>query len=221
MGLHERDGGTLYNATALLGADGARHRRRKLVPTHGERLVWGMGDGSTLESWPRPYGALGSLICWEHWMPLARAAIHARGEAIHIAQWPEVSELHALASRTYAFEGQCVVVAAGGVLTRDHVLAGYDGAGGDRTGRAFLEQLPAGLLKAGGSAVIGPDTQVLHGPFGPEHALVTVAIDLAALTAPQPRLDVTGHYARPDVLQLRVDTTARSGVIFGGGVDGR
>ena len=214
MGLHERNGGTLYNATLMLGADGSRRARRKLMPTHGERLIWGRGDGSTLDTWQRPWGTLGSLICWEHWMPLARAAMHARGETVHVAQWPAVGWRHRLACRTYAFEGQCVVIAAGGVLSRDDVLAGFDGAGGDPTARSVLESLPGDrLLKDGGSCVIAPDATWLIEPAG-DLPVVHLTLDLAALTRRMPYLDAAGHYARPDVFELRVDTAPKGGTVF-------
>lgn len=216
MGMHERVGGTLYNATLVLGADGSRRARRKLVPTHGERLIWGRGDGSTLGVADRPYGRLGSLICWEHWMPLARAAMHAQGEDVHVAQWPAVGWRHHLASRTYAFEGQCVVIATGCALTLDDVLDGFDHAGGDRGARAMLEAMPRDrILKDGGSAAIGPDAEYLVQPAGIE-PVVWVSLDLARLRTRRPYLDVAGHYARPDIFELRVDTTARAGTVFGG-----
>ena len=129
MGAHERVGGTLYNTMLLVGADGSYRLHRKLMPTYTERLVWGMGDGSTLEPLETPFGRIGGLICGEHWMPLARAAMHAKRETIHVAQWPGVKELHLLASRHYAFEGQCFVAVAGAVLTRGDVLAGFDSLG--------------------------------------------------------------------------------------------
>ena len=214
IGLHERAGGTLYNTTLTLGSDGTRYARRKLVPTHGERLLWGCGDGSTLDVMERPYGRLGSLICWEHWMPLARAAMHARREDVHVAQWPAVGWRHHLASRTYAFEGQCVVIAAGCVLTLDDVLDGFDHAGGDARARALLETIGRErLLKDGGSAVIAPDATYLRDPAGTE-PVVWASVDLALLRRRAPYLDVAGHYARPDVFELRVDTAARTGTIF-------
>ena len=145
MGMHERRGGTLYNSIAFLGADGSRHLHRKLSPTYNERLIWGSGDGSTLGVWDRPYGKVGGLVCWEHWMPLVRAAMHAQEETVHVAQWPAVGERHQLASRTYAFEGQCFVLASGCVLTRDDVLAGFDSARAPRAPRAR----PAGLHSSG------------------------------------------------------------------------
>ena len=216
MGLHERSGHTLFNSMMLLGADGSTGIHRKLVPTHGERLIWGQGDGSTLSAWSRPYGILGGLICWEHWMPLARAAMHAQREAIHIAQWPAAGELHQMASRTYAFEGQCFVVVAGTVLTRDDVLAGFDSSGGDSLARSLLESIPDDLpyLKDGGSAVIAPDASFVLAPVHGNPSTLFVEIDLAAFDGGKLYLDTHGHYARPDVFELAVNTRAKPGVRF-------
>ena len=216
MGLHERSGNTLYNSMMLLGADGSAGIHRKLVPTHGERLIWGQGDGSTLSAWSRPYGILGGLICWEHWMPLARAAMHAQHETIHIAQWPAVGDLHQMASRTYAFEGQCFVIAAGTVLTRDDVLAGFDSAGGDALARSLLESIPDDLpfLKDGGGAVIAPDATYVVAPVHGNSSTLFAEIDLAAYDKGKLYLDTHGHYARPDVFELTVNTRASLGVRF-------
>jgi len=130
MGIHERAGGTLYNTMLFVSKDGQTFLpHRKLMPTYTERLVWGRGDGSTLHVMDSEYGNLGGLICWEHWMPLARAAMHAKEETLHIAQWPAVRDLHHLASRHYAFEGQCYVLAAGSVLSRGQMLDGVRSLG--------------------------------------------------------------------------------------------
>src|SRR5258707_13340464 len=106
--------GTLYNSLLTISEDGQLgNHHRKLVPTYTERLVWGNGDGRGLEAVPTSAGRVGGLICWEHWMPLARMAMHNSGEHIHVAVWPTVHELHQLPSRHYAFEGRCFVLAVG------------------------------------------------------------------------------------------------------------
>ena len=216
MGLHERAGNTLYNCMMMLGADGSTGIHRKLMPTHGERLIWGQGDGSTLSAWSRSYGILGGLICWEHWMPLARAAMHAQHEVIHVAQWPAAGELHQMASRTYAFEGQCFVVVAGTVLSRDDVLAGFDSAGGDLLARSLLESIPDDLpfLKNGGSSVIAPDASYVVAPVHGDTATLFAEIDLAECDKGKLYLDTHGHYARPDVFELVVNTRPNPGVRF-------
>ncbi|HWO32666.1 MAG TPA: carbon-nitrogen hydrolase family protein, partial [Candidatus Acidoferrum sp.] len=119
MGVNERveagpGDGTLYNSLLMITpkAELANHHR-KLVPTHTERLIWGNGDGRGLSSVKTKIGRIGGLICWEHWMPLARMAMHNSGEHIHVAVWPTAHELHQLCSRHYAFEGRCFVMAVG------------------------------------------------------------------------------------------------------------
>lgn len=147
-------------------------------------------------------------------MPLARAAMHAQHEDIHVAQWPAVGELHQLASRHYAFEGQVTVIAAGTSLSRADVLTGYASAEGAEAGRALLEALPdTGLLKNGGSAVIGPDAEYRFRPVFDEPGIFFVPLDLRVDAGVQ-RLDVDGHYARPDVFSLAVNRSPQMSVRF-------
>lgn len=220
MGAHERSGGTLYNTMLFLSRDGRAHRiHRKLMPTYTERLLWGQGDGSTLEALPTEFGPLGGLICWEHWMPLTRAALHAQHETIHVAQWPTVREMHLVASRHYAFEGRCFVLAAGTVLTRGEVLAGFrsHGAAVDQTGLELLQQIPGDdttLLQRGGSAIIAPNGDLLAGPMHGQSGILHAELDLSLITAGHLTLDTQGHYSRPDVFQLTVNTRPQANVSF-------
>ncbi len=196
IGLHERLGGTLYNTLLYISAKGEiLGSHRKLMPTYTERLIWGQGDGATLKAVEAPFGTLGGLICWEHWMPLARQAMHEQQEAVHAAVWPAVKETHLLASRAYAFEGRCFVVAAGSLLGREHLPSGL----------ALLDEMPGdGPWLSGGSAIIAPDARVIAGPAGPEERLVTADIDLGQIAEEKMTLDVAGHYARPDVFDFGV-----------------
>ncbi len=206
IGLHEKEGSTLYNTILYLGKDGEiMGHHRKLVPTYTERLIWGRGDGSTLEVFDTPLGKLGGLICWEHWMPLARYAYHSQGEQIHVAQWPTVNETHNIASRHYAFEGRCFVIAAGTVLHRDEVLA---------AGLPILEQIPEEdtLVMRGGSCIIGPDGKYLAEPVFDAPGFVTAEIDLTGSIPHSMTLDVTGHYSRPDVFTLEVNSERQSNI---------
>lgn len=218
MGMQERDGGTLYNSILCIDpAKGEFMVHRKLMPTFGERLVWGGGDGSTLEVMDTPFGKLGGLICWEHWMPLARAAMHARGESLHVAQWPWVREMHQVASRHYAFEGTCFVIAAGGVLSHAEVLEGARSAGASADALSLLEDMPGSgddLLLEGGSAVIGPDGQYISEPAYGSHTMIFADIDPGAVAEARLALDTDGHYSRPDVFSLQVDTRNRRNVEF-------
>jgi predicted amidohydrolase len=219
MGVHERRGGTLYNTTLYIDRDGAQVQvHRKLVPTYTERLVWGRGDGSTLSVLDTACGVLGGLICWEHWMPLARAAMHAQHEVLHVAQWPSVKDLHQLASRHYAFEGQCFVLAAGCVLSREDVIEGARSLGpAADAALELLHTIPGeggDLILRGGSAIIGPDASYVAGPVFDRAQIVCAEIDPRRVTEGRLVLDTDGHYARPDVFHLDVDTRPQARVRF-------
>lgn len=203
MGMHERVGGTLYNSMAYLSEKGELLGvHRKLVPTYTERMVWGRGDGSTLIAVDTPIGRLGGLVCWEHWMPLARQAMHQQREVVHAAVWPSVHEVHMLASRSYAFEGRCFVVATGSVLWKKNLPQGF----------SLLDDLEdAGPWLRGGSAVIGPDARIIAGPAGVEETLVVAEIDPGEVIEGLMSLDVSGHYSRPDVFNFLIDEEPRSG----------
>jgi predicted amidohydrolase len=196
--------GTLYNALLTYGPDGALlNHHRKLVPTYTERMVWGNGDAQGLGAVETPAGRVGGLICWEHWMPLARQAMHESGEDIHVAVWPTVHEMHQVASRQYAFEGRCFVIAAGSLMRA----------------RALPEELephpdrvasPEQFVLRGGSAVVGPDGAYLAGPVYEKPCILTAEIELSRVREEAMSLDVAGHYSRPDCLALTVTRSRRS-----------
>jgi predicted amidohydrolase len=210
MGVHERVNGTLYNTMVFIDKDYTLHR--KLMPTYTERLVWGRGDGSTLRVIKTGYGNIGGLICWEHWMPLARAALHAQNESIHIAQWPMVKPLHHIASRHYAFEGQCFVVAAGCTLTKGEIL--HDSL--PKKALELLEEIPgtdADFILKGGSALISPDTSYITGPVY-DAGIFYGDIHRDKITEGHLFMDTQGHYSRPDVFHLTVNDQPQSNVTF-------
>ena len=215
VGAHERHRNSLYNNQILFRPEQTPLPHRKLVPTHGERLIWNRGDGSTLEVHNQDDAIVGSLICWEHWMPLARAAMHNRQENIHIAAWPTVRETYSIASRHYAFEGRSYVLAAGTVQHRDDLLKGLELAGGNADGRALIMSMNEGQLQFGGSQIIAPDGEILA-EASAQSETVFADIDLSACSRELASLDTDGHYARPDVFELRVDTSAKDGVIWQG-----
>lgn len=196
MGLNERDGQTLYNTILYISDQGMLlGKHRKLIPTYTERLIWGRGDGSTLTAVDTPIGRVGGLICWEHWMPLARQAMHQQHELVHVAQWPTVKEMLLIASRGYAFEGRCYVIAVGTPLTRQHLPTGFE----------LLDTLEGdGPFMKGGSAIIGPDGMLIAGPAGVEDTLLVAEIDPGRVIEEVMALDICGHYARPDVFTLTI-----------------
>jgi nitrilase len=207
IGIHEQDAdyslGTIYNSLLFISDQGEiLGAHRKLMPTHAERIVWGQGDGSTLHVFDTPFGRLGGLICWEHWMPLTRFAMHAKGEQVHVAAWPDADDVHQLASRHYAFEGRCYVLCVGSYATArdlpaDFELAQAMGLTGDDE------------LLVGGSGIIGPDGSWIAEPVSGREAIVYGEIDLGRIAEEQQALDAAGHYNRPDVFSLTVDERPR------------
>jgi nitrilase len=193
--------GTLYNSLLTISEDGRlRNHHRKLVPTYTERLVWGNGDGRGLEAVSTSAGRIGGLICWEHWMPLARMAMHNSGEHIHVAVWPTVHELHQLASRHYAFEGRCFVLAVGLMMPAEDLPREFVDGG-------TLQPVVGQWVESGGSAIIGPDSRyVVHPVFDREELLVS-DLDLTQIDRESLTLDVSGHYARPDLFRFERKNT--------------
>ena len=213
IGAHERVRRSLVNNQLTFRPGLPVLDHRKLVPTHGERLIWARGDGSTLGVHQAEWGRLGTLICWEHWMPLARAAMHNLGEDVHIAAWPTVRESHQIASRHYAMEGRCFVLAAGLVQVKDDLLDGLERVGGDDAARELLEAIPAQVLNRGGSLIAAPDTRVIAQAGEGEETLLA-ELDLSEVAAGLANLDTDGHYARPDVFELKVDRQPKDGVAW-------
>ena len=190
---------SLYNSIITIDANGEIvNHHRKLRPTFSEQLVWAQGDGAGLSAADTAVGRVGGLICWEHWMPQARQALHLSNETIHAALWPAVKESHQIASRHYAFEGRCFVLAAGSIMPAADMPAEFDLADALR---ADSDQ----LLLHGGSAIIGPDGEYLVEPVYGEETILYADLDTKRIIEEQMTLDVTGHYARDDVFSFEVN----------------
>jgi predicted amidohydrolase len=215
MGMTERDArasrGTLYNSILYVSDLGqVLGVHRKLVPTHAERIVWGQGDGSTLHVFETPVGRVGGLACWEHWMPLTRFAMHAKGEQIHVAAWPEVGdpELHRFCTRHYAFEGRCFALCVMGArVGPEHLPEGFELADAMGATDDFVNREPVG-----GTCVFAPDGTVVSDSVAGDETIVYADLDLGRIPEEQAALDVVGHYNRPDVFTLSVDERPRAPV---------
>jgi predicted amidohydrolase len=195
--------GTLYNAALTFDADGrlANHHR-KLVPTYTERMVWGLGDADGLTAVETKIGRVGALVCWEHWMPLARQAMHDSGEDIHVALWPTAHEMLQVASRHYAFEGRCFVLAAGSLMRASALPPELEPhAGKVRSSGDWVLR--------GGSAVVGPDGRYVVEPCFDRPELIVSDIDLGRVREERMTLDVSGHYHRPELMRLEIDRSTR------------
>lgn len=170
------------------------------MPTYTEKLLYGLGDGAGLHTIDFKKAKLGGLICWEHWMPLSRQALHNEGEQIHIAVWPTVHDAHQLASRHYAFEGRCFVIAAGQILQLRDIpseLSRPEGMDQDQ------------WLLRGGSSVIGPDGTYILEPVFEQEAILYAEIDPDQVIAERMTLDVSGHYQRWDIFDFQVNKTRK------------
>ena len=191
--------GSVYNTIYTFNSDGVlMNHHRKLMPTYTEKLVHGLGDGHGLKTISTPFGRLGSLICWEHWMPLTRQSMHDEGEDIHIALWPYAKELHHVASRHYAHEGRCYTVAVGQVMEAHELPDELEIS-------AFVELDENGMILKGGSAIYGPDGSVIIPPLYNQKKLILAELDIDAALPERMNLSVSGHYNRPDVFKLNVD----------------
>jgi nitrilase len=215
IGMTERDGrssrGTLYNSILYISGRGeVLGVHRKLMPTHAERIVWGQGDARTLHVFETSAGRVGGLACWEHWMPLTRFAMHAKGEQIHVAAWPEVGdpELHRFATRHYAFEGRCFALCVMGArVGPEHLPEGFELADAMGATDDFVNREPTG-----GTCVFAPDGTIVADCVAGEETIVFADLDLSRIAEEQAALDVVGHYNRPDLFTLTIDERPREPV---------
>ncbi len=208
VGVVEREGGTLYCSALIFGPDGSLlGKHRKLMPTAMERVIWGSGDGSTLAVVPTRLGRIGSVICWENYMPLLRTAMYAKGVELYCTITVDDRETWIPTVRHIALEGRCFVLSACQLLRRADLPSGYP-----------TERFPASqdILIRGGSCIVGPLGELLAGPVYGEECVLTADLDRADLARAKFDFDVVGHYSRPDVFRLDVNERAMKSVVFGG-----
>ena len=212
VGVIERDGntggGTLYCTLLYFGPDGSLlGKHRKLKPTGSERLIWGEGDGSTLTAVDTPWGALGGLICWENYMPLARTAMYAKGVKIYLAPTADCRDSWQASLRHIAVEGRCFVLGCNQFVRREMVPED-------------LEMVDE--LCSGGSVIVSPFGEILAGPLFGEEGLVLAELDMGEVARGKYDFDVVGHYARPDIFELVVNERPATGVqpVRAGGLPG-
>jgi nitrilase len=204
VGVIEREGGTLY-CTALYfdGARGLVGKHRKLMPTAGERLIWGFGDGSTLRAVTADFGTVGAVICWENYMPALRMHMYAQGVQFYCAPTADDRDTWLPTMQHVALEGRCFVLTACQWITRAAYGPDHESALGDAHDTVMMR---------GGSAIVSPLGRVLAGPHFDGETVLYADLDPAEIARGKYDFDVTGHYARPDVFQLSVDTRPKRAV---------
>lgn len=211
VGVIERAGDTLYCTALYLSPAGLLGKHRKVMPTGSERLVWGFGDGATLTAVETPYGVLGGAICWENYMPMLRAAMYGKGVQIWAAPTADDRESWPATLRHIAMEGRCFVLGACQVMRRADYPDEYD---------SRIEAAPDEYLMHGRSMIVGPLGEVLAGPLVDEEGILTAEIDLELITEAKLDFDPAGHYARPDLFQLHVNTRPQPPVSYEAGQPG-
>ncbi|AMS44907.1 carbon-nitrogen hydrolase family protein [Aminobacter aminovorans] len=198
VGVIERDGGTLFCTTLFFdGAKGLVGKHRKLMPTAGERLIWGFGDGSTMPVFRTDLGTIGAVICWENYMPALRMHMYHQGVTLYCAPTADDRDTWLPTMQHVALEGRTFVLTACQYITRAAYGADHESALGDEPDRVMMR---------GGSAIVSPLGRVLAGPDFSGETILYAEIDPTEVTRGKFDFDVTGHYGRPDVFSLTVDT---------------
>ena len=200
IGVNERNveasGSSLYNSLLFIGADGrVLGVHRKLVPTAGERLVHAQGDGAGLTAYDTALGRLGGLICWENYMPLARQALYNTGVHLYVAPTWDRGEPWLSTLRHIAKEGRVYVIGCCSAMRPADLPDRF-------SFKASVPVSTSGWINPGDSVIVDPDGKVLAGPLHEEQGMLFAEVDTQRILGPRWQLDVAGHYARPDVLEL-------------------
>ena len=211
-GIEERDSqlsqATLYNSVIIIGPDGGLlNRHRKLMPTNPERMVWGFGDASGLKVIETPAGRIGTLLCWENYMPLARYALYSQGIEIYIAPTYDSGDGWIGSLQHIAREGCCWVVGCGNLMKGSDIPE-------DFPGKADLYPDEGEWINPGDSVVIAPGGEIVAGPMRREAGILYCELDREKVGIAKRALDVAGHYSRPDIFRLHVNTKPQSPVQF-------
>jgi nitrilase len=214
VGVDEREehGGTIYNTVLYFSPQGVlAGRHRKLVPTGSERTVWGMGDGSTLRVVDTGLGRIGGLTCWENYMPLARFHLYSQGVEVWIAPTLAVGDGWIATMQHLARENRMFVVGVNPVLHTDQIPAGFPHR--ERLLPPGFVERNGPWLEEGNTVVVAPSGTVLAGPVREREETLVADLDLTTIAIQRRHLDPAGHYNRPDVFRLHVDTSPRPAVV--------
>jgi nitrilase len=218
VGVIERDGGTLYCTALTFAPDGTcLGKRRKLMPTAAERVIWGMGDGSTLPVHDTAIGKLGAVLCWESYMPLLRTAMYAKGLELYCAPTADGRPTWISTMQHIALEGRCFVLSCNQFARRADYPDDYPLA--SEPGKEAMS--PETVLSRGGSCIVSPFGEILAGPDYERECILSAEIDRDDIVRGKLDFDPVGHYARPDVFRLHVDERPRASVVVESAADPR
>ena len=211
-GIEERDSklsqSTIYNTVIVIGSDGTlKNKHRKLMPTNPERMVWGFGDASGLKVVDTPVGRVGTLLCWENYMPLARYALYSQGVEIYIAPTYDSGDGWIGTLQHIAREGCCWVIGCGNLMKGSDIPK-------DFPEKDMLYPDADEWINPGDSLVIAPGGEIVAGPMHEESGILYCEVNKEKVGIAKRALDVTGHYSRPDIFQLHVNTQPQSPVVF-------
>jgi len=206
IGVIEREGGTLYCTTLIFTPDGSLSgKHRKLMPTASERLIWGFGDGSTLPVVDSSIGKIGSVICWENYMPMLRTALYGKGVELYCVSTVDDRDQWQATLRHISLEGRCFVLASCPYHLLKHCPPAH---------RTIQGEDPETVMIRGGSAIYSPLGECLAGPAYDEPNLLMADLDMEEIVRGRYDFDPVGHYARPDVFHLTVDDRPRRAVSY-------
>lgn len=205
IGVIERDGGTLYCTVLFISKTGKLlGKHRKIMPTAMERLVWGFGDGSTMPVINTELGKLGSVICWENYMPMMRMGMYSKGVELYCAPTADDRETWMSTVQHIALEGRCFVFSACQYLERKDCPQDY--AIDDN------KKDPKSVIMNGGSCIISPLGEILAGPTRNKREIIYANIDLNEIIKGKYDFDAVGHYARPDIFELNINEKSNNSV---------
>lgn len=204
----DRGGHSVYASLVYIDATGTvRAVHRKLMPTYEERLAWSPGDGHGLRTHRLGAFTVGGLNCWENWMPLARTALYAQGEDLHVAIWPGGMHNTGDITRFIAREGRSYVVSTCGIMRREDIPAGLPH-------EALLRETASDVMANGGTCIAAPDGSWVVEPVADAERIVVATLDHRRVREERQNFDAVGHYARPDVLQLAVNRERQASARF-------
>tara|TARA_B100000686_G_scaffold111542_1_gene118949 strand:+ start:2117 stop:3034 length:918 start_codon:yes stop_codon:yes gene_type:complete len=202
IGVIEKDEGTIYCTALIISEKGKLlGKHRKVMPTAMERVVWGFGDGSTLPVINSSLGKIGSVICWENYMPLMRMAMYSKNIQLYCAPTADDRETWISSMIHVALEGRCFVFSACQYLLRRDCPDYY---------KPIQGNTPNTILMNGGSCIISPLGKIIAGPIRNKSTILTAEINLDEITKGKYDFDVKGHYSRSDIFRLEVNEKANT-----------